>query len=66
LQCFPGTAFFRIAAEYQYWHVNGGGSSNSDSFAGLDPSHYVNVSTNANGTSTLGLVGFGLSTGFMW
>jgi hypothetical protein len=66
MQFFPGTAFFRISAEYQYWHVNNGANASSNSFAGADPSHFVNVATTANGNSTLGLVGFGLSTGFMW
>jgi hypothetical protein len=66
LQCCPATAFLRIAAEYQYWHVNNGASASSNSFAGADPAHFVNVTTNANGNSTLGLVGFGIATGFMW
>ncbi|HEX4145797.1 MAG TPA: hypothetical protein VHY91_19990 [Pirellulales bacterium] len=71
LRCFPGIAFFRIAAEYQYWHVNNGLDANSFSGAGYYSSgtgvlNSVVATTTANGNSTLGLVGFGLSTGFMW
>ena len=65
MRSFPGTAFFRIAGEYQYWHINNGASPSVNATA---PTFLPGqVSTNASaGNSTLGLLGFGVSTGFMW
>jgi hypothetical protein len=65
MRSFRGTAFFRIAGEYQYWHINNGASPSSSSSA----TSFIlgQAATNASaGNSTLGLLGFGVSTGFMW
>jgi hypothetical protein len=68
MTCFPGVAFFRISGEYQYWHINNGATANSSSYSGVaaGPVFAGNYTTASAGNSTLGLLGVGLSTGFMW
>ncbi len=69
LKCVPAIAFLRIAGEYQYWHIASGANASANSNASLTavgvPVATVNTSAIA-GSSTLGLLGFGVSPGFMW
>ena len=66
LKCFPAIAFFRVAGEYQYWHLNNDFSAVSTSAAGITPNGGSLTTLASTGNSTLGLLGFGISTGFMW
>jgi hypothetical protein len=64
LKCVPAIAFLRIAGEYQYWHINNNAVATSTSGA---TDGFGLALTRANtGNSTLGLLGFGISTGFMY
>lgn len=67
MTCFPGTAFLRIAGEYQYWHTNST-AANSTSGVGFvtGPTTATAITAANAGNSTLGLLGFGIATGFMW
>ena len=65
LQYVPVTAFFRIAGEYQYWHVNYDG--NSFSASGAAPAGNTSVSSSAGtSNSDLGMLGMTVAAGFMW
>ena len=66
LKCFPCIAFFRVAGEYQYWHINNDFAATSASVASISPNGGALATVAGTGNSTLGLLGFGISTGFMW
>ncbi len=69
VMCFPANAFFRVAAEYQYWNAEIG-SAFATSFAGFgDP----NAPPFSEGRATalaqgidLSLIGVTIGTGFTW
>lgn len=69
VSCFPADAFFRVAAEYQYWDANEG-STVATSFAGFGgpspaPFSQGQAFAAADGI-TLGLIGLTIGTGFTW
>jgi hypothetical protein len=68
LKCVPAIAFLRVAGEYQYWHINNNFSGGASSFANATagPISSTVTASSAFGNSTLGLLGFGISTGFMY
>jgi hypothetical protein len=64
LRCLPANAFFRVAAEYQYWDVADGAFATVDSFA-IAPTAEAFATATA-GDISMNLVGFSIGTGFTW
>jgi hypothetical protein len=64
LRCLPMSAFFRVAAEYQYWDLGSSGSVFSTSFATDSPGRAA--STGSVGNVDLDLVGLTVGCGFNW
>ena len=64
LQCLPAIAFFRVAAEYQYWDA-GRGYAYATSFA-EEVGVVAGVAEAAGGGLRMDLLGFALGAGFTW
>ncbi len=65
LAAAPASVFFRIACEYQYWHVNNDASAFANASASAPGGSLVS-STASAGNSNVGLLGFGIATGITW
>ena len=67
VQCFPADAFFRIAAEYQFWSA-ADGAAIANSFAGFGtaPNNSQGTADAVANTIDLDLYGFSIATGFTW
>ncbi|MEX1042707.1 MAG: hypothetical protein WDZ51_18880 [Pirellulaceae bacterium] len=64
LECFPATAFVRVAGEFQWWHGSGDAVAFTESNAGAGTSTALATAT-ATGTD-MTLAGFSVGTGLIW
>ena len=64
LRCLPMSAFFRVAAEYQYWDLGSGGNVSSTSFSSV--SSGFATSHGSIGDVDMNLIGLTVGCGFNW